>query len=189
MIPPLVERAQQLAARVGFERSCSNEAGRLLHVLASQRGRTRVAEIGTGCAVGSAWILAGLAPEVPFLTVELDGERAAAATGLLRHDANARVLNGDWREVLPAEAPFDLLFADGGRSKWHEELVRLLAPGGTLVMDDLTPGSGVDDDPVRTLWLRHPALACIELQLSDREAAIVGVLQGRAAHVRPAATE
>jgi len=32
-------------------------------------------------------------------------------------------------------------------------------------------------DPVRELWLRHPRVAAIELQLSSREAAIVGVLQ------------
>ena len=88
MIPPLVERAQQLAARVGFERSCSNEAGRLLHVLASQRGRTRVAEIGTGCAVGSAWILAGLAPEVPFLSTL--SELTAARFWAMRSSATMR---------------------------------------------------------------------------------------------------
>ena len=76
-----------------------------------------------------------------------------------------------------AEAPFDLLFADGGTAKQHEELVELLAPGGTLVMDDLTPGRAVDGDPVRELWLRHPRVACTELQLSPRESAIVGVLQ------------
>ena len=57
----------------------------------------------------------------------------------------------------------------------------LLAPGGTLVMDDLTPGRGVDDDPVRGCGCGIPALACIELQLSAREAAIVGVLQSRGA--------
>ena len=179
MVPPLVERALALAERFVFERSCSEEAGRLLHVLASQRGRTRVAEIGTGCGVGSAWILAGLAPGVPFLTVELDEGRAATAADLLAEDPNARVLRGDWRELLSAEAPFDLLFADGGRSKQHEELVELLAPGGTLVMDDLTPGRAVDGDPVRELWLRHPRVACTELQLSSRESAIVGVLQAR----------
>jgi hypothetical protein len=48
-------------------------------VLAAQRGRTRVAEIGTGCGVGSAWILSALDPDVRFVTVELDGGRAAAA--------------------------------------------------------------------------------------------------------------
>jgi predicted O-methyltransferase YrrM len=179
VVPPLVERALALAERLGFERSCSEEAGRLLHVLAAQRGRTRVAEIGTGCGVGSAWILAGLPPGVPFVTVEVDDQRAVAAAGLLAQDPSARVLHGDWRELLEREAPFDLLFADGGRAKEHEELVGLLAPGGTLVLDDLTPGRETDGDPVRELWLRHPRVACVELQLSPRESAIVGVLQAR----------
>ncbi len=177
MVPPLVEQALAHAARTGFDRSCSGETGALLRMLAGQRGRTRVAEIGTGCAVGSAWLLAGLAPTVPFLTVELDAGRAAAAAELLAADENARVLHGDWREALPPEAPFDLLFADGGRAKEHERLLGLLAPGGTLVLDDLTPGRPLEDDPVRALWLGHPRLAAVELQVSSREAVIVGTLQ------------
>ena len=178
MLPPLVERALALAERTGFTRSCSPEAGRLLQVLAGQRGRTRVAEIGTGCAVGSAWILSALDPEVPFVTVELDPARAAAAAELLAADENARVLAGDWQDVLPEQGPFDLLFADGGRSKYHEELVGLLAPRGTLFLDDLTPGYE-GGDPVRELWLAHPRVLGVELQISLREAVIVGTLQPR----------
>ena len=178
MPPPLVERALALAESAGFARSCSPEAGRLLQVLAAQRGRTRVAEIGTGCGVGSAWILSALDPSVPFVTVELDPARAAAAAELLAADDNAKVLAGDWQEVLPAEGPFDLLFADGGRSKYREELVGLLAPGGTLVLDDLTPGYE-GHDPVRELWLGHPRLVASELRISQREAVIVGTLQPR----------
>lgn len=177
MVPPLVEQALALAERTGFAKSCSPETGRLLQVLAGQRGRQRVAEIGAGCGVGSAWLLAGLGPEVPFLTVEPDDARAAAVAELLADDANARVLHGEWATALPPEAPFDLLFADGGRSKEHEELLGLLAPGGTLVMDDLTPGRA-GTDPVRDLWLGHPRLAAVELQVSSREAVIVGTLQG-----------
>jgi predicted O-methyltransferase YrrM len=176
VVPPLVQRAHALAESLRFGRSCSPEAGRLLQVLAGQRGRTRVGEIGTGCGVGAAWILSALPPEVPFVTVELDEARAAAVAELLSGDGDARVLHGDWVELLPAEAPFDLLFADGGRSKEHEELVGLLAPGGTLVLDDLTPGRP-GPDPVRELWLRHPRMAAIEVQLSPREAAIVAVVQ------------
>ena len=178
MLPPLVERALALSERAGFTKSCSPETGRLLQVLAGQRGRTRVAEIGTGCGVGSAWILSALDPEVPFVTVELDAQRAAEAAGLLAGDENATVLQGDWQEVLPGEAPFDLLFADGGRSKYHEELLGLLAAGGTLFLDDLTPGYE-GRDPVRELWLDHPRLLAAELQISPREAVIVGTLQPR----------
>jgi hypothetical protein len=38
----------------------------------------------------------------------------------------------------------------------------LLAPGGTLVVDDVTPGRPLDGDPVRGFWLRHPDLAAVE---------------------------
>ena len=178
MLPPLVERALALAARLGFEKSCSREAGQLLRVLAGQRGRTRVGEIGTGCGVGAAWLLSALPPEVPFVTVELDAERAAAVAELLAEDEHARVLAGDWAELLPPEAPFDLLFADGGgqQTKTNAALADLLAPGGTLVLDDMTPGRP-GPDPVRELWLGHPRMAALELQLSAREAVIVAVLQ------------
>ena len=178
MLPPLVERALELSERAGFTKSCSPETGRLLQVLAGQRGRTRVAEIGTGCGVGSAWILSALDPEVPFVTVELDAQRAAEAAELLAGDENATVLAGDWREVLAAQAPFDLLFADGGRSKYEEQVLGLLAPGGTLLLDDLTPGRD-RSDPVRELWLGHPRLLAAEVQISPHEAAIVGTLQPR----------
>jgi predicted O-methyltransferase YrrM len=178
VVPPLVERALALAERTGFVRSCSPETGRLLQVLAGQRGHERVAEIGTGCGVGSAWILSALDPGVAFVTVELDEERAEAAAELLAGDASAKVLHGDWRELLPAEAPFDFLFADGGKSKYDGDLVGLLAPGGMLVMDDLTPGYA-DPDPVRELWLAHPRVLAVELQISPQEAVIVGTLQPR----------
>jgi predicted O-methyltransferase YrrM len=89
-----------------------------------------------------------------------------------------RVLEGDWHELMPPEAPFDLLFYDGG-GKQHpdvdgEQVRGLLAPGGTLVMDDLTPG-WEGPDPVREFWLRDPRLAACELQVSRRECVIVAV--------------
>jgi predicted O-methyltransferase YrrM len=172
--PLLVERAQALA----FERSCSDETGRLLHALAAQRGRGRVGEIGTGVGVGAAWITSALPPGVSFVTVELDPERAAAAQALFADDADVNVLEGDWHGVMPAEAPFDLLFYDGGGKQRPdldgEQVFGLLAPGATLVMDDLTPGRR-GGDPVREFWLGHDALAAVELQVSPRECVIVGV--------------
>jgi len=91
--------------------------------------------------------------------VELDESLAGVAAELFADDENARVLQGDWHKLLPPEAPFDLLFYDGG-GKQHpeidgEDVVGLLAPGATVVMDDLTPGR-VEHDPVREFWLNHP---------------------------------
>ena len=170
--PPLVERA------LAFEGSSIPEVGRLLHLLAAQRGRARVGEIGTGTGVGAAWIVSALPPEVPFVTVELDAERAAAASELFADDENAKVLHGDWHELMPPEAPFDLLFYDGG-GKQHpevdgEQVIGLLAPGGTLVLDDLTPGRP-GPDPVREFWLEHPGLAAIELLTTPKTAVILAI--------------
>jgi predicted O-methyltransferase YrrM len=172
--PPLVRRALALAASLGFTSSCSAETGRLLHVLAGRRGLARAGEIGSGCGVGSAWILSALPPETPFVTVELDPVWAAAVGGLLAHDPNARVLGGDWRDVLPAEAPFDFLFVDGGKAKATAEPLGLLMPGGTILIDDLTPGRK-GPDRVRELWLEHPEVAAVEVVVSPKEAVVVAV--------------
>src|SRR5206468_13119298 len=129
--PPLVTRALELERRLGFTHSSIPEVGRLLHVLAAQRGRTRVGELGTGCGVGAAWIVSALPPTVPFVTVELDETRARAAAELFADDENVRVLQGDWHELMPPEAPFDLLFLDSGKQHPEldgEQVVGLLAP-------------------------------------------------------------
>jgi len=175
--PPLVERALALAAELGFAKSCSPEAGRLLHLLAAQRGRARVGEIGTGVGVGTAWLASALPPGVPLWTAEVDPELAQAAAGLFSCDADVHVLAGPWRELLVTEAPFDLLFYDGGRKQFPEEegeaVVELLAPGGTVVLDDFRERR--PDDPVKAFWLGHPRLAGVELALSEQESALACV--------------
>ena len=118
-------------------------------------------------------MVSALPPEVPFVTVELDDERASAAAELFREDEHVRVLRGDWQELLPPEAPFDLLFVDSGPSKADPSLPGLLAPGGTVVLDDLTPGR--TDDPVRDLWLGRADLAATELLVTPSMAVIVAV--------------
>lgn len=170
MLPPLVERALELAERLGFERSCEPEVGRLLHVLAGSRGRSRVAEIGAGAGVGAAWIVSALAPDVPFFTTELDPERVAAAEELFRDDPNVRVLAGDWRDTLPPEAPFDLLFFDADKHLRPAEdvdvVLELLAPGGLAVLDDPMA-------PLREIWLAHPGAAAVELLTTAQSAVIL----------------
>jgi len=175
--PPLVERAVAIAAALGFESSCTPETGRLLHVLAGMRGRERVGETGTGIGYGAAWIVSALDPSVPFFTAELDEARAASAAKLFGGDERVHVLPGDWHDVLGRHAPFDLLFHDGSKRQPEldgEETLRLVAPRGLIVMDDLTPGRP-GTDAVRDFWLNHPDVAAVELQVSPEEAVIVAV--------------
>ena len=177
MTPPLVERALALAAELGFAKSCSPEAGRLLHLLAAQRGRERIGEMGTGAGVGTAWLASALAPGAAVWTAEPDATLADAATRLFLDDPDVHVLGGSWRETLPAHAPFDLVFYDGGRKQFPEEegeaVVELLAPGGTIVLDDFREQR--PEDPLKAFWLGHPRLVGAELALSGRESALVCV--------------
>lgn len=181
-IPPLVREALALAERTGFTQSCLPEVGRLLAVLAGQVRSGVVAELGTGCGVGAAWIVSALRPEVQFMTVEIDAERAAAAWSLFAHLPNVAVITGDWRLIL-AHAPFALLFADGGNAKRHapETLLDALAPGGLLVIDDLTPEAHWPEewrgqpDPIREFWLNDPRVIATELLTTETTAVVLAV--------------
>jgi predicted O-methyltransferase YrrM len=79
---------------------------------------------------------------------------------------------GDWRDVLPGRAPFDFLFFDAGRFDEALNVVELLAPGGLLLKDDLTPGRP-GPDPVRDLLFGHPDLVAVEILTTPETAAIV----------------
>jgi predicted O-methyltransferase YrrM len=184
-IPEIVHRAEALATAMRFERSSLREVGRLLAMLAAQRPRGRFAEIGTGCGVGAAWIESALSPEAALVTVETDADRAAAVGRLFVDRPQVRVLQGDWHELLPPEAPFDLLFFDGGEWKRgdviaeSEAALDLVGAGGTVVIDDMTPESQWPEewrgrpDPVREFWLGDPRLRAAEVLTTSSTAALI----------------
>jgi predicted O-methyltransferase YrrM len=179
-LPPLVTEAVSLARREGFENSCRPEPGRLLLALAS--GAEVIGETGTGCGVGLAWLASGARPGARLVSVELDPGRAALAAELFADLPQVTVIQGDWREIGQA-APFDLLVLDGGgQGKQGGEPADptvLLRPGGTVVIDDLTPAGEWPPtfrgqvDTARVHWLAHPDLDATELRLAPDLAALV----------------
>ena len=173
-----------------FKRSSIRQIGRLLGALAAARPNGRLAEIGTGTGVGAAWVASAIGSEASFVTVEVDDDRAAACTELLASFPNVRVLHGDWHEELPPEAPFDLLFFDGGGWKRSppqqmraesERALELVARGGVIAMDDLTPehlwptDGPAWPDALREFWLGSDALAATEVLTTLETSAIVAV--------------
>ena len=173
-----------------FERSSIPEVGRLLAALAASRPRGRLAEIGTGTGVGASWIVSAMGVEASFVSAEADTDRAAACARLLSGSSNVRVLHGDWHEVLPPEAPFDLLFFDGGGWKRSppaqmraesERALELVTPGGLVAMDNLTPEhlwppDGPEwPDALREFWLGNDRLVATEVLTTPESSAIVAV--------------
>jgi predicted O-methyltransferase YrrM len=149
------------------------EVGVLLAALVASKPGGRIAEIGTAFGVGAKAMLTALAPDATFVTVESDAARFAQAADLLA-GTRAELIKGDWQEVLPQRGPFDLIFFDGGMTPGALSLaIGLLAPGGVLVKDDLTPGRSVDGDEVREALLRNDLLISAEIMTTPESAAII----------------
>jgi predicted O-methyltransferase YrrM len=141
---------------------------RLLAVLAAGR---RAAEIGTAYGAGAGAIASTAAS---LVTVEIDPDRAAAAREALAGCPNVELLVGDWRELLPSRAPFELVFVDGGgpETKTDPAVLDLVVPGGLLVLDDFTP-DWPGPDPVRELWSSHPRAVATEILTTAASAALL----------------
>jgi predicted O-methyltransferase YrrM len=152
------------------------EVHALLAALVASKPGGRFAETGTAFGKGARAIASAMDEEATFVTVELDRDRYEQAAAELA-GTRAEVVHGRWQDVLPQRAPFDLLFADGGiRSEGGLELsVSLLAPGGVLVKDDMTPGRPIDGDEIRKGLLRDPCLVATEVLTTPRTAAIIAV--------------
>lgn len=194
-LPPLVQRAAELARASGFAltrqeadagrpSACLPGVGRFLAMLAAGCHGGRIGEIGTGAGIGAAWLASAMPEDCTLITAEIDARLATAAAGLLATHPRVEVLAGDAADLLPGRAPFDLLFADG---HWRDpagpaSLTGLLRVGGRIVMDDVTPvrllppGSPLlHRDPKREYFFGDPRLVAAEIVLPDlRNSVLIG---------------
>ena len=137
-LPPVVSRAFAVSRKAGYVSFCRNETGRLLATLAATRTGT-MAEFGTGCGVGTAWLRSGVRGEdVRILTAELDPKLAKAAAEIFADDPQVEVLAANWSTLLD-QGPFSLLFLDSGAPNevGVDCIADLVEPGGIVVLDDL----------------------------------------------------
>jgi predicted O-methyltransferase YrrM len=148
------------------------EVRRLVATMVASKPGGRIAELGTSYGDGARAIVQALPPGATFVTAEIDRDRAAQAREALA-GTRAEVLEGDWQEVLPPRAPFDVVFADGGVA--YDKVADLLAPGGILIKDDLTPGRPVEGDATREALLLDPRLEAVEVLVTAEMACIVAV--------------
>ncbi len=148
------------------------EVQALLGVLASGR---KAAEAGTAFGKGARAIAE---TATSLVTVELDPDRASEAKEALADISNVEVIVGDWRQELPPRAPFDFIFLDSTFK--HDPptegalAVDLLADGGFLLVDDMTPG-WKGHDPARAFLLGHPQLRVVEVLTTTTTSALIGV--------------
>lgn len=145
--------------------------------LAASRQGT-LAELGTGCGVGSAWLISGAPKGASIVTAELDPHLARDVKEIFADSTNVEVISGDWR-TLEQYAPFSLIFVDVRDVMASiDVLADLLEPGGIAVLDDFTPSAYwppiVDGqvDTIREQWLTDERFAASEM-LIDPDASLI----------------
>jgi predicted O-methyltransferase YrrM len=178
-LPDIVQRAFAVSRKAGYVSFCRNETGRLLATLAATRGGT-MAEFGTGCGVGTAWLRSGIRNRAQILTAELDARLAEAAQEIFVDDEHVDVLAADW-SVLRNKGPYSLLFLDSGSPEdvGVDQIADLVEPGGIVVLDDFVPCEMWPPitygrvDTLREQWLTDERFTAVEVMVAPDSSVVI----------------
>lgn len=152
------EEARRRAVEIGGATPVGTGAGAALRMLAAAVAARHVMEIGSGAGTSGLWLLAGMPEDGVLTTIDVDAEhsRAAkeayAAAGVAHQ--RTRVITGRAADVLPrmSDGAYDLVLVDAdkvGYPAYVEHAIRLLRPGGVLVLDNMLWHDKVADPAAR----------------------------------------
>ncbi len=156
--PEVVEAARRRGVEFGDASPVGTGAGAALRFLAAAVQARHVLEIGTGAGTSGLWLLAGMPDDGVLTTIDSSAEHQRAARDAYVAAGYAhqrtRVITGPAADVLPrmADAAYDLVVVDAdkqGYPTYVQHAVRLLRPGGVLVMDNMLWHDQVADPAAR----------------------------------------
>ncbi len=130
------------------------EVGAALRWFARLIGARQMVEVGSGGGASGLWLLGGADPRATLTSIEPDPEvrqlalRAYADAGVADR---VRSIEGTATTVLPrlADGGYDLILLDADPAEYpdlREHVVRMLRPGGLLLVDDPLAGGRVADE-------------------------------------------
>ncbi|MDO8106891.1 O-methyltransferase [Isoptericola sp. b441] len=146
-------RATERASELGCG-AVSPGTGALLQVLAAGLRATAVAEVGTGAGVSGLWLLRGMAADGVLTTIDSEAEHQRAAKVAFAEEQvraiRTRTITGRARDVLPrlADGAYDMVLVDADplqAAEHVEQAVRLLRPGGLVLVPHALAGDRVPD--------------------------------------------
>ena len=164
------------------------EQGAFMTLLVRAIGARRALELGTFTGYSAICIARGLGEGGTLVACDLNGdwtrvaERYFAEAGVAdRVDLRLGPALETLRE-LPADQPFDFAFIDADKAEYpeyYEECLRLLRPGGLMMLDNVLRGGRVlddDDEDPRTVATREVNDRAIADERVD--VAMLGVADG-----------
>lgn len=120
------------------------ETGSLLKMLLSLKQPEKILEVGTAVGYSAILMSENMPPGCTITTIEKYEKRIPIAKNNFQRAGIAdrvALLEGDAMEVMRTlEGPYDFIFMDAAKGQYiHflEEVMRLLAPGGLLVTDNV----------------------------------------------------
>ena len=178
-LPEIVSRAFDVSRKAGYVSFCRNETGRLLATLAATRGGT-LAEFGTGCGVGTAWLRSGVRNGAHILTAERDPDWRPRRPRSSARTTTSRCSRPTGR-LLHERGPYSLVFLDSGEPEAVrvDAVVDLLEPGGIVVLDDFTPCEMWPPiaygrvDTLREEWLTDERFTAVEVMIAPDASALI----------------
>ena len=120
------------------------EAEYFLRWLLTVKQPVSILEVGTAVGYSAIYMLQYAPKDASIVTIEYDRSRISRAKeNFKKADAEDRItlLEGDATDILPTlEGTFDWIFLDAAKAQyivWLPELLRLLAPQGILLADNI----------------------------------------------------
>jgi predicted O-methyltransferase YrrM len=140
----VVTQARERAAELGCV-PIGSGGGAALRLLAAATRAANVVEIGTGAGVSGLYLMAGMAEDGQFVSIDIETENQRAAKEAFTEAGipatRYRLINGSAPDVLPRmrEAAYDLVFVDADKTAYgvyFDEAMRMLRPGGVMAFDN-----------------------------------------------------
>ncbi len=153
----VLQTARSLALEVGLA-AVSPGAGSVLSLLAAAGSAKAVVEIGTGTGVSGVWLLRGMRADGVLTTIDVENEHQRIARRIFQEagfaSSRTRIITGRALDVLPrlADGVYDLVFVDADATEFGacaDAALRLLRPGGILVVNGALAGGRISDPAAR----------------------------------------
>ncbi len=153
----VLRTARSLAQEMGLT-AVTAGAGSVLRLLAAAGSAKAVVEIGTGTGVSGVWLLRGMRADGVLTTIDVEHEHQRIARRIFVEagfvPSRTRIITGRALDVLPrlADGVYDLVFVDADATEFGacvDAALRLLRPGGVLVVNGALAGGRIGDPAAR----------------------------------------
>jgi predicted O-methyltransferase YrrM len=141
-LPPAYGRILARSREIDFAMNSDVLTGALLRTLAASKPHATMLELGTGCGLGTSWILDGMDAASTLVSVDTDPRVQSIAGDELGRDSRLTLVLQDGGEFLErCTRRFDLIYADAWPGKYShlEVALGLLNRGGIYLGDDMLP--------------------------------------------------